>query len=91
MSARAAACLSALVLGACVQAAPDTPAPADDGAVEASTCIAAVNARVGSVSAAVTSVTPTATGAVVTLTDGAGPWRCAALSDGTVTDLAFGV
>ena len=40
--------------------------------------------------AVVTSVAPTATGAVVTLTDGTGPWRCAARADGTVTKLAFG-
>jgi hypothetical protein len=87
---RVAACLAGPFLAACVQTAAAPPAPADGGGVEAAACIAAVDARIGMPGAVVTGVAPDPEGAVVTLTDGTGPWRCTARADGTVTDLAFG-
>jgi hypothetical protein len=57
--------------------------------LQADTCASALNERMGQIVAVVTGVLPTASGAVVTLSDGAGPWRCTATADGTVTELVF--
>jgi hypothetical protein len=88
---RIAACLAVPLVAACVQSVPEQAAPADGGGAEAAACITAVNARIGVPGAVVTAVAPDPEGAVVSLTDGSGPWRCTARADGTVTDLAFGV
>ncbi len=91
MPPRAAPFVLPLILAACTPTTgtPTAPAASDAGALQGDTCASALNERIGEVVAVVTNVAPTATGAVVTLTDGSGPWRCTATADGTVTELVF--
>jgi hypothetical protein len=89
MTPRAALIAMPLVLAACTPSTGPAPAPAAAGVLQGDVCASALNDRIGEVVAVVTNVTPTATGAVVTLSDGSGPWRCTATADGTVTELVF--
>jgi hypothetical protein len=91
MSRHAALIVLPLILAACTPSTGSAPAPAapDAGALQADTCASALNDRMGQFVAVVTNVVPTASGAVVTLSDGTGPWRCTAAADGTVTELVF--
>ena len=91
MTPRAALIVLSLALAACTPSTGSAPVPAvaDTGALQADTCASALNERIGEVVAVVTNVAPTASGAVVTLSDGTGPWRCTATADGTVTELVF--
>ena len=95
MSRHAALIVLPLLLAACTPSTGSAPAPApaaaapDAGALQGDSCASALNARMGQFVAVVTNVAPTASGAVVTLSDGTGPWRCTATADGTVTELVF--
>jgi hypothetical protein len=91
MMSRAALMVLPLILSACTPSTGSAPAPApsDAGALQGDACAAALNERLGQFLAVVTNVAPNASGAVVTLSDGTGPWRCTATADGTVTELVF--
>jgi hypothetical protein len=91
MPRHAALVVLPLILSACTPSSGPAPAPAasDAGVLQADTCASALNERMGQIVAVVTGVSPTASGAVVTLSDGTGPWRCTATADGTVTELVF--
>ena len=93
MSRHAALIVLPLILAACTPSTGSAPAPAqtasDAGALQGDVCASALNQRMGQFVAVVTNVTPTDSGAVVTLSDGTGPWRCTATADGTVTELVF--
>ena len=91
MTPRAALVFLPLLLAACTPStgAAPAPAPSDAGVLQGDVCASALNDRMGQVVAVVTNVAPTASGAVVMLSDGTGPWRCTATADGTVTELVF--
>jgi hypothetical protein len=91
MTPRAALMFLPLLLAACTPSTGAAPAPAaaDAGVLQGDVCASALNDRLGQVVAVVTNVAPAASGAVVTLSDGSGPWRCTATADGTVTELVF--